>query len=122
VNSVLLQSVSEIQKHLQQCPSNVKLQQSERFKTPSDAQKHGMDHNDGGKSSYNRNHQGTKRGGSSGVISTESSIQKTNSARQSSSGMEYNISKMRKRNKSHSFLTEEFKKDKERNSKHCYLD
>jgi hypothetical protein len=86
LNAVLLQSLSEIQKHLQQGPSNAELQQSERLKTPLDAQKHGLDHNDAGKSSSKRKHQGTKRGGSSGGISTESSSQKTNSAGQSSSG------------------------------------
>jgi hypothetical protein len=40
MNAVLLQSLSEIQKHLQQGPSNAELQQSKRLKTPSDAQNH----------------------------------------------------------------------------------
>jgi hypothetical protein len=86
LNAVLLQSLSEIQKHLQQGPSNAELQQSERLKTPSDAQKHGLAHNDVGRSSSKRKHRGTKRGESSGGISTESSSRKTISAEQSSSG------------------------------------
>jgi hypothetical protein len=86
LNAVLLQSLSEIQNHLQQGPSNVELQQSERLKTPSDAQKHEMAHNDVGRSSSKRKRQGAKKGGSSGGNSMESSGQKTNLAGQSSSG------------------------------------
>ena len=61
LNAVLLQFLSKIQKHMQQGPSNEKLQQSERLKTPSNAQKHGLAHNDAGKSSSKRKRQGTKR-------------------------------------------------------------
>jgi hypothetical protein len=51
LNAILLQSLLEIQKHLQQGPSNAKLQQSDRIKTPSYSQKHGLAHNNVGKSS-----------------------------------------------------------------------
>lgn len=61
LNTILLQSLSKIKKHLQQNPSNEELQQSERLKTPSNAQKHGLAHNDAGKSSSKRKRQGTKR-------------------------------------------------------------
>jgi hypothetical protein len=106
LNSFLLQSLSKIQKHLQQGPSNAELQRSERLKTPLDAQKHGMAHNDAGKSSSKRNRQGTKRGGSSEGNSTESFGQKNNPTGQLSSGTESSISKKRKRKKSQSFLNE----------------
>jgi hypothetical protein len=69
-----------------------------------------MDHNDAGNISSKRQCQGTKRGGPSGGISTESSGPKINSTGQSSSGTKFNISKRRKRNKSQSFLIEEFNK------------
>jgi hypothetical protein len=73
----------------------------------SNAQKHGLAHNDAKeRSSSKRKHQGTKRGESSGGISMESSSRKTISAEQSSSGTKSNISKKRKRKNSQSFLTE----------------
>jgi hypothetical protein len=56
LNAVLLQSLFEIQKHLQQGPSNAELQQSERLKTPSDAQNHGLSHSNVGKSSSKKRH------------------------------------------------------------------
>jgi hypothetical protein len=56
------------------------LQWSERLKTPLNAQKHEMDHNDVGRSSSKRKHQGAKKGGLSGGNSIESSGQKTNLA------------------------------------------
>jgi len=45
-HAMLLQSLSKIHKHMEQGPatSNAELQQSERLKTPSDAQKHGPSH------------------------------------------------------------------------------
>jgi hypothetical protein len=82
------------------------------LKTPSDAQRYEMDHNNVGNISSKIKHQGTKRGGSSGGNSTESSGQKTNSVGQSSNGTKSSISKRRKRNKSQSFMTEKFNKNK----------
>jgi hypothetical protein len=71
-----------------------------------------MAHNDVGKISSKIKCQGTKRGGSSGGISTKSSSRKTNSEGQPSSSTKSSISKRRKRKKSRSFLTKEFKKAK----------
>jgi hypothetical protein len=80
LNTVLLESLSKIQKNMYQGPSNAELQRSERLKNPSDAHKNEMDHNDVGNSSSKRKCQGAKRGRSSGGNSTDSSGQKTNSA------------------------------------------
>jgi hypothetical protein len=88
------------------------LQQSERLKTPSDAQKHGLAHNDVGNSSSRKRHRDAKKGRSGGSVSTESSSRKTTSIELSSSGIESSVPKKKKRKNSQSSLTEEFKKAK----------
>ena len=80
LNAILLQSLSKIEKHMQQGPSNAELQQTERLKTPPYSQKNGLSHSDAERSSSKINHQGTKSGKSNGGISMESSIQNTISA------------------------------------------
>jgi hypothetical protein len=73
LNAILLQILFEIQKHLQQGPSNEKLQLSERLKTPSDAQNHRVTHNNVGRISSRKKHQDDKRCKLSGGVSKNSS-------------------------------------------------
>jgi hypothetical protein len=103
---VLLQSLSEIQKHMQQVPSNAELHHSERIKTPSYAQNHGLVHSDVGKSSSRKRHRNSKKCRSSGSVSIESSSRKTTSIDLSSSGTDSSVHENKKRNNSHISLTE----------------
>jgi hypothetical protein len=90
----------------------MELQHSERLKTPSDAQKHGLSHNDVEMSSSKKRHQDDKKGRSNERNSTKSSSRKTTSVELSSSGMDSSVLKRKKKIHSQSSLTEEFKKAK----------
>jgi hypothetical protein len=91
---------------MQQSRSNADLQQSERLKTPSDAQNHGLDHNDVGNSSSRKRHKDAKKCRSVGSVSTKSSSRKTTSVENSSSSTESSISKKKKNKYSQSSLIE----------------
>jgi hypothetical protein len=69
---VLLKSLLNIHKHLQQGPttSNEKLKNLERFKTPSDALNHGPCHNNVGRCSSKKRHGDARKIRPSGNIST----------------------------------------------------
>jgi hypothetical protein len=110
-NAVLMQSLSEIQKNLQQGLSNAKLQQLERLKTPSNSQKHGLAHSNVGNSSSKKRHQNVKKGKSGGSISTDSSNRNIYFEEFSNSDTGLSIPRKRKRH-SESSLTGEFKKAK----------
>jgi hypothetical protein len=112
LNAILLQSLLEIQKYLQQGPRNEELKQSKRLKTPLDAHKHRLAHKDVGRISSKKRHHDSKKGRSGGSVSIESSSRKTTLTKLSSSGTESSVPKKRKRNNSHSSLTEEFKKSR----------
>jgi hypothetical protein len=96
---------------LQQGPTNAKLQQSKRLKTPSDAQKHRLAHNDMGRSSSKKRYQNVKKTKFAGSVSTKSSIIELSSEELSNDDIGSSIPRKRKR-PSQISLTEQFKKDK----------
>jgi hypothetical protein len=108
LNVVLLQSLLNIYKDLQQGPttSNVELQQSKKLKNPSDTHKHGLSHINVGISSSKKRHQYDKKGRASGRISKESSSGNATIEELYSIDIGSSVPKKKKKRHSHISLTE----------------
>ena len=106
LNAVLLQILSDIQKHVQQGPSNAQQQQSEKLKTPSDAQNHGSSRCNMVRSSSKKRHQNVRKGRSGGGTSIESSSGNTTFMDLSSSDTRSSVPKKKRKRHSQSYIIE----------------
>ena len=114
LSTVLLQSLSKIQNHLQQglATSNAGLQQFKNIQIPLDNQKHGPYHKNLGRIYSRKRHMNDKKKRASGDSSIESSNGKTTIEVFSISDIESSIPRKKMKRHSQTYLIEEFKLEK----------